>query len=179
MQISLIVAAARNGVIGRDGAMPWHLPADLGHFKALTLGHHLLVGRRTWEAIGRPLPGRTMLVLSRRGGPDPAGTRLVSTPEAAVAVAREAGENELFVAGGGEVYRLFLPLADRVYLTRVEAEPDGDVRFSPLDPAAWRCIESVPRPADERNALALCFEVYERSADGGGSLSQPEPRPRS
>lgn len=162
MRVSLIVAADLGGVIGKEGGLPWHLPADLKRFKALTLGHHLIVGRKTYEAIGRPLPGRTMLVVSRQPGYAPAGVAVVASPEEALAVARAAGESEVFVAGGGEIYRRLLPAADRVHLTRVEGRFEGDTCFPPLDPAQFHLTASEARPADARNAWPVRFEVWER-----------------
>jgi len=166
MKISLIVATAENGVIGRDGGLPWRLPADLAAFKRRTMGHHVLLGRRTWESIGRPLPGRRMLVVSRQAALDlPEGVRRVGSPEEGIEVAAAAGENELFVAGGGELYRALLPRAGRVYLTRVLAEVEGDTRFPRLD-AAWTRVQAEERPADERNEHSVRFEVWERSMPG-------------
>lgn len=164
MKLSLIAAAGTNGVIGRGGRMPWHLPADLKRFKELTLGHHLLLGRKTFEAIGRPLPGRRMVVVSRRAGYAPQSVEVVASPEEAVARAAAAGESEAFVAGGGEIYRALLPRADRVYLTRVEGTFDGDTYFPPLPEADWRLSFREDRPADEKNPYALSFLVYDRRA---------------
>jgi dihydrofolate reductase len=162
MRVSLIVAADLSGVIGRDGGLPWHLPADLKRFKALTMGHHLVVGRKTYESIGRPLPGRTMLVVSRQPGYSSTGVTVVGSPEEAIRVAQAVGESELFVAGGAELYRHLLPRADRVYLTRVEARVEGDTHFPDLDPARFRLASVEPRPADAKNPLPLRFEVWER-----------------
>src|SRR6185436_11240387 len=103
MRLSIIVAAAENGTIGRDNRLPWHLPADLRRFKALTMGHHLLMGRKTWDSVGKPLPGRPIVVISRRAQPLPEGVRLVGSVEEAIAVARAAGEDEAFLSGGGEI----------------------------------------------------------------------------
>jgi dihydrofolate reductase len=167
MRVSLIVAAAENGVIGRSGGLPWRLSADLAAFKRRTMGHHLLVGRRTWESIARPLPGRHMLVVSRRAGlPLPEGVRRVASPDEGLEVAAAAGEDELFVAGGGELYRQLLPRAERVYLTRVLARVEGDVRFPALD-AGWERTASEEHPADERNAHPFRFETWERRPAAG------------
>ena len=165
MRVALIVAMSAGGVIGRHGALPWHLPADLARFKRLTMGHHLIVGRRTWEAIGRPLPGRTMVVVSRR--PEelalPAGVHAVRSLEEALALAAAAGDGEAFIAGGAAIYRLALPRADRLYLTDVHAELHGDTFFPPLDLALWREFEREEVPADERNAYATTFRVLARN----------------
>lgn len=162
MRISLIVAADLGGAIGRDGRLPWHLPADLQRFKRLTLGHHLVVGRRTFESIGRPLPGRTMLVVSRQADYAPAGVTVVPDPEQALARAAAAGESEVFVAGGAELYRALLGRADRVYLTRVEAQLEGDTHFPELDPARFRLASSERHEPDEKCSWPLRFEVWER-----------------
>jgi dihydrofolate reductase len=164
MRLAIIAAVADNGVIGRDGGLPWRLPADLRRFKALTLGHHLLMGRRTFEAdVGRPLPGRTVVVVSR-GRPElPAGVRRAGTLDEAIAIAAAAGDPEPFVAGGAEIYRLALPRADRLYLTRVHARPEGDTVFPPFDEAAWREVFREDRPADAEHRYALSFLVYERA----------------
>jgi dihydrofolate reductase len=160
-RITLVVAAADNGVIGAGGALPWHLPDDLKAFKALTLGHPVLMGRRTCAAIGRPLPGRRNLVLTRSGAALPAGVDAVAS--LAEALARCEGAPELFVIGGGELYRLTLPHASRVQLTRVHAQPHGDTHFPALDPAHWREITRSEHPADARHAHAMTFLLLERA----------------
>ncbi len=161
--VSIIVAAAANGVIGRDGGLPWRLPADLRHFKRTTMGHHLVVGRRTWEEVGRPLPGRTMVVVTR----DPAlgipGVVVVSSLQEAVAVAVGAGDDEVFVAGGGEIYRQAMAMAHRVYLTRIHADIEGDTTFPELDGEAWRLVSREDHEADEGNPYPYSFLVYERA----------------
>lgn len=162
MRVSLIVAADLDGTIGRDGKLPWHLPADLRRFKQLTLGHHLVVGRKTYESIGRPLPGRTLLVVSRRADYAPTGVTVVPDPEQALARAAAAGEDELFVAGGAELYRALLDRADRVYLTRIEAEIEGDTHFPELDPARFRLAASERHEPDEKRCWPLRFEIWER-----------------
>lgn len=167
MRVSLVVAVAENGVIGRGGDLPWRLPEDLRRFKRLTMGHHLVVGRKTWESIGRPLPGRKMIVVSR-GAPElPDGVALAASVDEALEAARAAGDDEVFVAGGGEIYRLALPLADRIYLTRVEGDVEGDVCFAPLKPAEWTLVSSETLPADERHAHAHRFEVLDRRRTSG------------
>ena len=156
-RVSLVVAAAENGVIGRDGEMPWHLPADLAHFKRLTLGKPVLMGRRTHESIGRPLPGRLNLVLSRDPQYDPEGCRRVGSLDEAIALAAAEGAAEIMIIGGGGVYREALETADRIYLTRVQCAPVGDTFFPDPDPAEWREIRRQERPADDRNPFALTF----------------------
>jgi dihydrofolate reductase len=159
-QIIIVAAMSRNGVIGRGDRLPWHLPADLAHFKRLTLDHVIVMGRRTWESLPGPLPRRRHLVLSRQAFGVADGCEQVSSPEAAIAAAADAPE--LMVVGGADVYRLFLPLATRMYLTRVEAEIDGDVRFPRWDADAWRLVDALPRPRDERNPYDLCFMTWAR-----------------
>lgn len=166
--VSLIVAVAENGVIGRGGELPWHLPDDLKRFKALTMGKPMLMGRRTFESIGRPLPGRTSLVLTRSADwAEPPGVIKVQSLDEAIertlAIAGSPrGVPELTVIGGAEVFRLALPLARRIDLTRVHAEVSGDVFFPPLDPREWRETQRVEHPADARHAHAMTFSVLER-----------------
>lgn len=157
MKLTLVAAVAANGIIGRDGGMPWHLPADLAHFKAVTMGKPLLMGRRTHEAIGRALPGRLNLVLSRDARYRAAGCRVVTSLEEAMAVAKGAGADELMVIGGGRVYADALPMASRILLTEVKADVEGDTAFPALDPAVWREVARQEREADERNPCHLAF----------------------
>ena len=168
MRVALIAAVADNGVIGRAGDLPWRLPADLRHFRRLTMGHHLIVGRKTWQSIGAPLAGRIMLVVTRSRQLEPAGARSCASLDEALAAAEAAGEDEAFVAGGAEIYRLALPHADRLYLTRVHARPAGDVRFPAFDATAWRRIETRGRAADERNEHRLSFEIWDRRQRNAG-----------
>ena len=164
MKISIIVAIADNGVIGRDNELPWRLSADLQRFKALTMGHHLLLGRKTFEAIGRPLPGREMIVVSR-GTPElPDGVHLASSILDGIERARSLGEEELFVAGGASIYAVTLTDCDRVYLTRVHDDVDGDVLFPAVDWSLWDEVSRQEIPADERNEYATTFTVYDRTA---------------
>jgi len=169
MRLSLVVAAAENNVIGRDGMLPWRLPADLRHFKDLTMGHHLVMGRRTFESIGRPLPGRTNIVLSRRGASLPPGCIKARSLDEALEHARRAGESEVFVIGGGELYREALPRADRVYLTRVRARLEGDTYFPCLDPGCWQLVECRLFEADERNPHAYEYRTLDRRPQEGAT----------
>ena len=161
MKISIIVAAAENDVIGRGNDLPWRLSADLRRFKRLTTGHHLVVGRRTWESIGRPLPGRAMVVVSRSAPLLPEGVKVAHSLDGALDTAREAGETEVFVAGGAAIYALALPLADRLYLTRVHREVEGDVHLPSIDFELWRLIDSAEGTVDEKSPLPHTFEVYD------------------
>ena len=169
MRIALIAAVARNGVIGRDGAMPWHLPADLRHFKQITLGKPVVMGRRTHQSIGRPLPGRANIVITRDRNYRAAGCTVVHSPEEAIAAADAAAASaggdaadEIVVIGGGSVYAAFLPRAERIYLTRVDVEVTGDTRFPTLDPAEWHATSRREHPADAHNPYACTFLVLER-----------------
>ncbi len=163
MRLSIIVAMSRNRAIGRAGGLPWRLPADLRRFRRLTMGHHLLIGRRTWESIGRPLAGRTMVVITRQKQFDvPDGVRVVRCVKDAVALARDAGEDEAFVGGGALIYREMLASADRLYLTRIEADVEGDTFFPDLDLSAWTEVAREDREPDERNPYAHSFLVYDR-----------------
>lgn len=162
MIVSLIVGRARNGVIGRDGDLPWRLPADLAQFKRRTMGHHLVMGRRTFESLPGILPGRPHLVLSRDRDFAPRGVQVFANLEDALAVAEAAGDDEAFVIGGGAVYREALPRAQRVYLTRVHADVEGDVTFDELEPERWTEVERTDEEADERHAYPFSVCVYER-----------------
>jgi len=162
MRISIIVAVAENGVIGRENDLPWHLSADLKRFKSLTMGHHLLLGRKTFEAIGRPLPGRHMVVISR-GRPElPPGIALVPSLEEGIDLARRAGDEEVFVAGGAQIYRLALPLANRIYLTRVHQNFAGDADFPDLDDGDWAIVDRQHHRADESSPFDYSFLLLER-----------------
>ena len=158
-RLSLIVAMARNRVIGRDGQLPWRLPADQQRFKALTMGHHIIMGRKTWESIGRPLPGRVSVVVTRNKAYAAAGARVVRSLAEALALVRE--DAEAFVIGGGELYAQALPLAERIYLTELQDAYAGDVFFPPLAQAQWRAVQREQHPAED-SAPAWAFVVYER-----------------
>ncbi|HEX7966318.1 MAG TPA: dihydrofolate reductase [Gammaproteobacteria bacterium] len=161
MIVSLIVAVGRRGEIGMAGKMPWHLPADLKHFKANTLGKPVLMGRKTLEAIGRPLPERRNLVLTRDASFRSEGCETVTSLEQALRLTTDAPE--LMVIGGGEVYRLAWLRADRIYLTRIEADVEGaDTFFPDVDDQEWRLTERVDHKADAKNAYDYSFLTYER-----------------
>ncbi|MBB5755251.1 dihydrofolate reductase [Prosthecomicrobium pneumaticum] len=160
MRLALIAAVARNGVIGRDGEMPWRLSTDLKRFRRLTSGKPVIMGRKTFAAIGRPLPERMNIVITRDAGFAAPGLIAVDGPDAALDAA--AGAEEAMVIGGGEVYRLFLPRADRLYITHVEAEPEGDAHFPAIDPAEWAVVSSEDIAAGERDSAATRYVVYER-----------------
>lgn len=174
--ISLIVAVSRNGVIGRDGDMPWHLSSDLKRFKALTTGSPVIMGRKTFESIGRALPGRLNIVITRNYDWDGDGAMRVGSLEAAIELATahlESAEpdpdnpdarlaDEIFVIGGGEIYAQAMALADMLHVTHVETEVDGDTYFPEIDPGVWEVVEEEDCPAGERDSHAMRFVTYER-----------------
>ena len=163
MIVSAIVAVGRNNVIGKDNEIPWYLPADLKYFKRRTLNHHIIMGRKSFESIGRPLPKRTNIVITRNPFFVASNCLVAPSIEEALSIAFDNGEAEAFIIGGGEIYRQSMPLWDRVYLTRVEVEVEnGEVFFPELPEKAWRLVSSEPHEPDEKNALHYTFEVYER-----------------
>jgi len=172
MRVSIIAALDEAGGIGLAGSLPWRLPDDLKHFRELTLGHHVIMGRKTWQSIGRPLPQRHMLVVSRNPHFAAPGCTLVHSLEAGAAAAQQAGESELFVIGGGELYALALPLAGRLYLTRVRGQVQADVFFPAVDAREWNLLEVIPHAADARHSYAFCFETYERIVSGVKTVAQ-------
>lgn len=158
--ISAVVAMARDGVIGRDNAMPWHLPDDLKRFKALTMGKPMLMGRKTFEAIGKPLPGRTSLVLTR--DPSWQAKDVIAVRSVDEALQQAGNVPELCIVGGAEIYRLTLPITQRIHLTRIHASIPGDAVFPAIDTSEWRETERTEHPADERHAYAMTFSTLER-----------------
>ena len=152
--LEIVVAVARNGVIGRGNELPWRLPSDLAHFKRVTLGHPILMGRKTWDSLGRPLPGRRNLVLTRQAGQDFTGAESVPTISDALA---RVGEGRLMVIGGAELYRLALPHISVMHLTRVHADVEGDVRFPEWSTEDWEEEWSESHPADERHPYGYTF----------------------
>jgi len=161
-RIELVVAAARNGVIGRANNLPWHLPEDLKHFKRLTLGRPVLMGRRTWDSIARPLPGRQNLVLSRDPQFQPAGATVVGSLAQAIAVAGTA--ETLMVIGGADLFALCLPVARVMHLTEIDADLEGDVSFPEWRREDWRECSRDAHPADARHAFPYAFVTLERRA---------------
>ncbi len=160
MIVSIIAAMDRNRLIGNRNQLPWHLPADLAHFKRVTMGKPVIMGRKTFESIGRPLPGRTNIVLTGSADFHADGVLVASSLEQALEYA--AGANEAMVIGGGMIYRLVLPSADRLYLTLVDNAYDGDAWFPDFDPAEWRIIASEEHAADDKNPSDYRFVTYER-----------------
>lgn len=162
MKISMIAAMAHDRVIGKDNQMPWHLPADLAHFKRVTLGKPVLMGRKTFESIGRPLPGRRNLVISRNPGYQAEGIEVVGSVEAALALLAGSSVEELMVIGGGHLYAEMLPSADCLYLTQIDLAAEGDTRFPAFDDGQWQRIECESHPADEKNPHPYSFETWQR-----------------
>ena len=159
-RIAFVVARDRRGLIGKDGHLPWRLPDDMRHVRALTVGKPLIMGRRTYESIGKPLPDRVSIVLTR----DPAfkcdGCLVARTPDEALSLAGDAPE--VIVFGGAGVFKDFLPRADRIYMTEVDTEAAGDTYFPPLDPSEWREVDRQPHAADSRHPFAFEFVTLER-----------------
>jgi dihydrofolate reductase len=160
-RISIIVAMARNRVIGVNNTLPWHLPADLKHFKELTMGHHIVMGRKTYESIGRPLPGRTSVVITRNVNNAVPGVIVVNSLEAAIAAC--GNDEEIFVIGGAELYRQAIALADRIYLTEIDADISGDAHFTELDHKLWKETGRDSHMPDEKNRYSHHFVIYDRS----------------
>lgn len=164
-QIALIWAMARNRVIGRDNTLPWRLPADLAHFKSLTTGHPVIMGRKTFESLGRPLPNRINIVITRDRSFSPAGCLVAHSLDEAfhLGTLHEASVRpELFVIGGENLYSQALVLADRLYVTLVDAEVEGDACFPDFEWEDWREVERLQQPADDKNAYACTFLTLER-----------------
>lgn len=160
--LSLIAAMANNRVIGRDNDLPWRMPADLRHFKNTTLGHTIIMGRKNYESIGRPLPQRNNIVISRNPEYDAPGCQLVTSFDAALEAAQ--GDEEIFIIGGASIYQLALPLADRLYLTLIDAEIDGDTHFPEFDWNRWRESRREVHSADSDNPYPYSFVQLERQA---------------
>lgn len=159
--ISIFVAASTNNVIGIQGTLPWKIPDDLKRFKRLTMGKPIVMGRLTWESIGRPLPGRQNIVITRQADFVADGCEVVASPAAALKAAGDV--DEIMIIGGGQIYELFLPKANRVYITRVHTELDGDAFFPVLNDTVWRLTADEAHTACARNEFSFDFRVYERT----------------
>jgi dihydrofolate reductase len=164
-RLELIAAVARNGVIGRDGQLPWRLPDDLAHFKRLTMGHAVIMGRMTFESIGRPLPGRRSIVVSRTL-PATTGIEVASSLDDALTLAADSPQPS-FVIGGAALYGAALPRAYAVHLTELDDAVEGDTFFPSFDRSSWRLAAEIPHPRDDRHAHAFRFCTYERVASAG------------
>ena len=162
MALSLIVAISQNGIIGREMDLPWHISADLKRFKSLTMGHHIVMGRKTYESIGRLLPGRTTVIITRQSDYQIPGAIVVNSIDEAIAVA--ADDQETFIVGGSQIYNLALPLVDTLYITRVHADVEGDTRLDAVDWSAWECESSERHSAGEKNDHEYSFEIYRRAS---------------
>jgi dihydrofolate reductase len=164
MILSIVVAFSENGVIGYMGKVPWKLSADLKRFKALTMGHAVIMGRKTFESIGKPLIGRLNIILTTQINYRASGCVVVHSPEEALDIAEIFNRNEAFVIGGEKIYRLMFPKTDRIYLTQVHTDCEGDAFFpeTSLDPTKWRYISSEFHPPDQKNQFAQTFTLYER-----------------
>jgi dihydrofolate reductase len=171
MTVSIIAALSTNGVIGRANGLPWRLSTDLKRLKALTMGHHYIQGRKTYDTVGRPLPGRINIVITRQQDFAPEGIVVVHTLEEALRIAREAGDEEPFIAGGAQIFEQALHVADRMYLTRVHAEVEGDTYFPEFDDVSeWRLTDAEHFDADEKNEYPFSFLTYERAAPAGHAI---------
>lgn len=164
MKISCIVATAKNGVIGHHNQIPWYLPADLKYFKKITTGHHIIMGRNCYESIGRPLPNRTNIIVTRNPFYIVSNCLSVSSIEEALSLAYENGEEEVFIIGGGQIYEASQSLWDRIYLTEVDIECEGDVFFPKVDLDNWKLISTERHTADVKNEFDYCFNIYESKA---------------
>jgi dihydrofolate reductase len=163
MTLSLIVIVSSNNVIGRDNKLPWHMPADLKRFKNLTMGHHVLMGRRTFDEIRKPLPGRVNVIITRDPHFAAEGVALSRSIDEAINKAEAAGDLEVFLIGGGEIFNQVMHRADRMYMTRIHADIEGDTYFPDFDDVnEWKLIEAEHFEADEKNAYPYSFLTYER-----------------
>jgi dihydrofolate reductase len=160
--ISLLVAMDEKRGIGKAGKLPWRLSADLKRFRELTMGHHILVGRKTFESIGKPLPGRHIVIITRDSNFEQKGCFVAGSVQDAIALAKDTGETEAFVIGGAEIYSQALDTSDRLYLTQVHAEVDADTFFPEFERAAWIETQRIDHPADEKNQYPFTFSVLHR-----------------
>lgn len=163
--ISFVVAADEGNIIGKDNQLPWHLPNDLKYFKNLTWGMPILMGRKTFDSIGKPLPGRKNIVITRSAGWMHEGVSVVHSVDEALALATAEAVSEIFVIGGAEIFNTAYPQASRLYLTRVHHRFEGDVVLPPVDEKEWQLVKEVPCAADEKNAYAHSFQVWERKSN--------------
>ncbi|MEO1626736.1 MAG: dihydrofolate reductase [Bacteroidota bacterium] len=163
MTVSLIVATADNRVIGRDNDIPWYLPADLKYFKRTTLGHHIIMGRKCYESIGKPLPKRTNVIVTRNPLYAASGCLVVYSLEEALQLAVDNGEEEAFIIGGAQIYQLALPYVDKLYITEVDLSVEGDVYFPELDMSEWTEEWQEAHTADEKNEHNYVFKLYQRN----------------
>ena len=167
MTLSIIVILSSNNVIGRDNKLPWHMPADLKRFKTLTMGHHVLMGRKTFNEIQKPLPGRVNVVITRDPHFGAEGVAIARSVDEAISKAEAAGDSEIILVGGGEIFRQVIHRADRMYVTRIHAEIEGDTTFPDFDDVnEWQLVDAEHFEADEKNAYPYSFLTYERAGTG-------------
>ncbi len=162
MTLSIIVAASENNVIGINNHLPWHLPVDMKYFKDTTMGKPIVMGRKSFEELGRVLPGRPNIMITRQPEYAAEGLYVVPSLEAGIEKAKTFGTEEIFITGGGEIFKMALAIVDRLYLTRVHAEVNGDTYFPEFDPTGWKLIKNERHEKDEKHAYALTFQVWER-----------------
>ena len=162
MKVSMIVAVSANNVIGANAGLPWRLQEDLRRFKKITMGKPMIMGRLTFESIGKALPGRRSIVITRQVDYQREGIEVVTTPDAALELAGDV--DEVMIIGGGEVYEQFLPMTGRIYLTRVHAEFDGDTFFPEINENEWRIVSSEPLPLNDERPFSISFQILERIA---------------
>lgn len=156
---SLIVAKAKNNVIGRDNQLIWHIPADLKYFKRVTLGHTIVMGRKTYDSMGKPLPGRKNVVITRQEDFHPEGVIVKPSLEQAL---QGLNVDEVFIIGGGEIFKLVMDIVDKMYVTEIDESFDGDVHFPEINPEEWDLAESLPQEKDEKNPYNFAFNTYIR-----------------
>ncbi|MGN7380980.1 dihydrofolate reductase [Paenibacillus sp. SAFN-117] len=164
MIVTMIAAMDRNRVIGLNNDIPWKLPRDQAFFKQTTMGHPVIMGRKNYESLGRPLSGRRNIVLTRKAEYTAEGCEMAHSPEQALRLAESEAGQEVFIIGGEEIYRMFLPIADRLILTMIDHEFEGDTYFPEVDGEAWKLQSAVPGVTDERNPYRYCFYTYEKIA---------------
>lgn len=168
IKIAMIAAVGSNGVIGAGNAMPWRLPSDFAHFKRTTMGKPLIMGRKTFESIGKALPGRINIVVTRQTGYQPDGVLVIDSLDAAIdharTIARAEGVDEVFIGGGGELYREAMPMADRLYITEVDLAPQGDTVFPSIDHNVWVVVDEPEVPLTGKDTASFRVKVYERRA---------------
>jgi len=162
---SIIVAKSENHVIGQNNRLPWYLPKDLQHFKRITMGHHVIMGRKTFESIEKPLPGRNLIIITRNPNYQAAGGTIVQSINEALTVAEQAGETEVFIAGGATIYQATLALADKIYLTEIKAQIEGDTFFPVISSSEWEEIKRIHHPEDEQHFHAYDFVELVRQVD--------------
>jgi dihydrofolate reductase len=164
--VAMIAGVARNRVIGADGGIPWKIPSDMAFFKRVTMGKPIIMGRKQYETVGRPLPGRTNMVVTRQKGYQPEGVLVIDSLEAALdhaqSIAAADRADEVMVIGGGEIYAQAMPFADRLYISHVDLAPEGDVVFPEIDPVIWQVVDEPAVERSERDSAAFRVRVYER-----------------